>query len=201
MEGMKVKSLNGEVEMRKQRPPAAAAAVRRQVGQGEQEGRALRPGEHRLRLEDRGAAADLRRHAAHLLPDEAAQVSRRCDRGTTKARARARSFFGACRHGILRHLAAERRVLRAAAVHAVLGPDADLQHDGRAQLRARELLHARRLLRLLDRPEDRASGRRWCSRPLLVGAARRAGRALRPAPGAQVTATCPSCCSPSASPT
>ena len=107
----------------------------------------------------------------------------------------ARRAFSLCRprrspndrraHGVLHHLAAERPELRAAAVHAELGPDADLQHDGRAQFRPRQLLHAGRLLRLHDRPARRllagavhraAAGRR----------ARRAVRALLPAPGAQV---------------
>ncbi len=37
---------------------------------------------------------------------------------------------------------AQRRELRTAAVHAEFGPDADLQHDGRAQLCAHQLLHA-----------------------------------------------------------
>ena len=68
------------------------------------------------------------------------------------------------RHGVLHHFAAERPELRAAAVHAELGPDADLQHDGRAQFRARQLLHAGRLLRLQRSPAWSASGRRWSSR-------------------------------------
>ena len=63
--------------------------------------------------------------------------------------------------------------LRAAAVHAELRPDADLQHDGRAEFRARQLLHAGRVLRLHDHPAGRllagavpgaAAGRRCSAR-------------------------------------
>ena len=50
--------------------------------------------------------------------------------------------------GIRPHLPAQRDVLRAAAVHAVDRADAHLRHDGRAEFRPRELLHARRLFRL-----------------------------------------------------
>ena len=88
-------------------------------------------------------------------------------------------------HGVLHRLDAERPELRAAAVHAQLGSDADLQHDGRVELRARQLLHGRRLCGLqhrrpgglLARAHRRAAGGRRT---------RRALRALLPAPRAQV---------------
>ena len=53
------------------------------------------------------------------------------------------------------HHPAERPELRTLAVHAVIRSDADLQHDGRAQFRARQFLHAGRLFRLHDQSQAR----------------------------------------------
>ena len=91
---------------------------------------------------------------------------------------------------------AQRPQLRAAAVHAQLGPHADLQHDGRAELRPRELLHARCLFRLLLAGAS-ASGRRWCWRRCWWA---RMGRCSSARCCARCTssATSPSCSSPSA---
>ena len=63
---------------------------------------------------------------------------------------------------------AQRRAARHAAVHAVERADADLQHDGRAQFRARQLLHARRLFWLRDRRHARLLAGLVFA-PLLVG--------------------------------
>jgi branched-chain amino acid transport system permease protein len=78
------------------------------------------------------------------------------------------------------HLAAERRELRPAAVHAQFGTDADLQHDGRAEFRAHQLLHAGAYLAYT------ISGLVgfWPAlvlAPLVVGALGAAVRALQPA--------------------
>src|SRR5471032_3500321 len=56
---------------------------------------------------------------------------------------------------VVRDQPSERSERRVAAVHAVGGINADLQHDGRAQLRSRELLYARRVCGL------RARGAWW----------------------------------------
>src|SRR6516165_3939561 len=83
-----------------------------------------------------------------------------------------------------RHIHAQRHPVRDAAVPDGEWPHRHLQHARRAQFRARQLLHARRLLRIPDQPMVR----------LLAGAAvgtdpgrraRRCGRALRPAARAQ----------------
>ena len=60
---------------------------------------------------------------------------------------------------ILLDHSAERPRLRHAAVHAGERPDADLQHDGRAELRPCQHLHAGRLLRLSRSANGSASGR------------------------------------------
>ena len=82
------------------------------------------------------------------------------------------------------HLDPQRRAVRPAAVPDGERPDAHLLHDGRAQLRACQLLHAGRLLRLPDQPLGRLlAGPDPGARPRRPG--RRAGRALRPAQRAQ----------------
>ena len=95
--------------------------------------------------------------------------------------------------GIPGRLGAERRHSRAPAVHGVGRADAHLRHDGRAQLRARLVLHAGRLLRLHAHPRGRLLGRPG-RRPAHRRRLRRAGRALLAAPRAPPTATPTSCC-------
>ena len=127
---------------------------------------------------------DVERHRPRLQDrrqDRRART-RRCPR---PARCSGPSWRRRCADVRARHLlAAERRGLRAAAVHAVERAHAHLQHDGRAQLRAREHLHAGRVLLLADRRAGSGSGRRSWWRRCWCGVARRAGRALRAAPRA-----------------
>ena len=165
--------------------------------------------EHRLQLPDRSKYYDayVVEHA-DVVPDEApGRAVMRAARAGRIRLVRARPAGAATSGGPFRrpatvtiaprgpdpHQRAERRQLRAAAVHAQLGPDADLQHDGRAELRARQLLHARRVRRLhADRPRRLlagagrgAAGGRRCSARVFerYGAAR----------ACTSSATCPSC--------
>ena len=132
------------------RPPADPAALRRDLREGRRQVRATRRDgttDYAFRQDARFEGAG--DGAAHDLQDAAPVVS-----GL----------------GARPHLTPERSDLRAAAVHAVVGAHAHLQHDGRAQLRARELLHAGRVLRLRRSARRWGSGRRWSSRRSLVGA-------------------------------
>ena len=98
-------------------------------------------------------------------------------------RARAQDLWSG--HGILYRLAVERRDLRPAAVHGVGRPDTDFRDDGRAELRARLVLHDRRLCRLYLDPGHGLLGRAGAGHRDL-GRAGHGGGALLPAPRAQV---------------
>ena len=112
LEGLKFKSFNGEVEMRKRRPPAAAAAVHRDLAEDRRQAPTLRRREHRLQLAHRQDATSryvgeqptscqMKRPAAHLerlaLRQERRRGPARRVRGVLPARSR-------IDRGILRHL-------------------------------------------------------------------------------------------------
>ena len=140
-------------------------------------------------------ARPLRRGAAHVLPDEAAGRTLTSGAATDRGRAGAQPGASGAGASTVAHRPAwnssSSRLLNGVSYGLLLfmlssGPDADLQHDGRAQLRPRVLLHDRRLLRL---PDQRSWIGFWPGlvvAPLLVGVHRRGDRALRPAPRAQV---------------
>ena len=67
------------------------------------------------------------------------------------------------------HLVAERRDVRAVAVHALERAHAHLQHDGHPQLRPRRVLHAGRLLRVPDQRARSDSGPGSLVAPITVG--------------------------------
>ena len=92
----------------------------------------------------------------------------------TGGRARNHCFFDA-----------ERRALRHGFVHVGERVDADFQHDGRAQFRPCQLLHARRLFRVRDRPAHRVLACLLC-RAGSRRRGRRACRAFRTAARAQI---------------
>ena len=185
LEGMKVRSRHRRGRDAQGRPPADPAAVHldasaKSAAKGGPKDVEVRPGEHRLRLQDRRAASrptssaqptscQMKRPLSSAICAIAEPTAGQTARPLLVARLLIR-FLHPAPWNSSSISTAERRVLRAAAVHAVLGPDADLQHDGRAQFRARQLLHARRLLRLPDQRLRSASGRRSSLAPLLVGA-------------------------------
>ena len=77
MSGLRFTTLNGEVEMRASDPPLqqpVSIAVWTKVDGKAVRCDAMRPGEHRIRLEDHPAAGCLRRRAADLVPDESART-------------------------------------------------------------------------------------------------------------------------------
>ena len=197
LEGLKVKSFNGEVEMRKTDHQLQQTAVHRGVAEGRTPSRTTTAS--RTPATTSGTGQDLRAYVvehADVVPDEAPRRAltprRSIDRGPARSCSRRAPFVrpGAtcdaeCDQFLI-NLPAQRPQLRAAAVHAQLGPDADLQHDGRAELRARQLLHGGRLLRLLAVTGWSASGRRWCWRRWLVGVLGALFERYCAAPGAQV---------------
>jgi hypothetical protein len=167
LEGLKVKSFNGEVEMRKtdhQLQQPLYMTVWQKADEVP-----LQPREHRHDL------VPLKEYPNYVSSTPTSCQMKRPlirQRGAAGARTgapyRAPLFLigeeGRRRHGVFHHLDAQRPELRAAAVHAQLGPDADLQHDGRAELRACQFLHAGRLRGLQHLVVSPASGRRWCWR-------------------------------------
>ncbi len=95
-----------------------------------------------------------RHHPSDQLQDEPPELTAPSPAGSARAR---------------HHIDVKRRALRHAAVPDGERPHADLQHDGGAQLRPRQLLHAGRVLRLSDRPDAR----------VLAGLRHRAGAGRR----------------------
>ena len=183
LEGLKVKGLNGDVADAQDRPPAAADAVHRRPGR--------RPASRRYdySVENTGYTfAPLKTFEPYVsstptscqmkrpgwpAPERLRRSRRAAARSATRAEPVRCSHLKYLRAGTMEFRSldqrAERRQRRAAAVHAQLGPDADLQHDGRAELRPRQLLHAGCLLRLLHWRGWSASGPALVLAPLAVG--------------------------------
>jgi len=172
----KFTSFNGEVEMRKTRPPVAAAPVHDRLAKGGQKV-PLQPREHRHDLGTGQGVPQLCVQHADQLPDEASLNAVRrlalaarggltaagcCWSLTMKQVARQWSFSSSRRstalsYGLLLFMLSS-------------GLDPDFQHDGRAQFCARQLLHAGCLCRLHAVDAGSASGRHWCWRLWSVGA-------------------------------
>ncbi|MGT2494486.1 ABC transporter substrate-binding protein [Cupriavidus basilensis] len=105
LEGMKADSLNGTVEMRRFDHQAQQSLVRGYLDQGRRQGDQVRPGKHRLWLEDRCADGPVCGGAADFLPDEAPGLSQRLAGSAARSGAPARSCIlrsargDACRPG------------------------------------------------------------------------------------------------------
>ena len=198
MEGLKFKGFHGEVEMRKTDHQLQQAAVHREWRKADAEEPVQRR-EHRLQLPGGEGDSGLRGEHADLVPDEASLTAPSSDAARRGARDGARAvasllcadatsmdlyFLISLLNGLSR---------RAAAVHAGLGPDADLQHDGRARTSRTPASTCWAPTSPTRSPQ--VVGFWWALvlAPPIVGAAGRAVRALLRCAACTSSATCPSC--------
>ena len=198
MEGVKLAGFNGDIEMRAtdhQLLQPLWIVSWTKVGGAEQATTSRRPatrGRRRVRPDLRCVAADQLRH-------EAASVSRKQATRRPNDRARRNPRAGFIEADLMEDPTSARCCTASATgccCSCSAGPDPDLLDDGRAEFRARELLHAGRLFRLPDQRVDRLLAGAVLA-PVVLFRDRRAGRALGTARACTSGAMCPSCCSPS----
>ena len=198
MEGMKFKSFNGEVEMRKTDHQLQQALFITKWQKAAASAERLQRREHRLHLRSRSSSYEpyVSSTPDHL-PDEAARRDA-LSAGASPSRARRQraaagpfvcapaSQASRCDHGFFIITLLNGLSYGLLLFMLQLGPDADLQHDGRAELRARQLLHARARTSPTRSPASSASGPRCSLAPLLVGVLGALFERYWPAHGAQV---------------